>query len=308
MNGIILSKANVKSINLKKDDTNKKTLFEGFAKVVFFIATGTSVVALAFIMYFILSMAIPKIMEVGFVNFIFGKEWRPTFDPPVYGILPMIVGSIYATLGAIVIGVPFGVSVSMYIAFYAPKKHYFLLKSGINLLASIPSVVYGLFALTVVVPLIRNYLGGAGLSLLAAIIVLSFMILPTVITLSESALRAVPKVHYQGAIGLGASKERSLWTVVLPAAKSGIFSSIILGVGRAIGETMAVAMVAGNQPLIPESLLDGMRTMTINIVLEMKYAGLEHTRALVATGAVLFVFILLINLMFNYVKRIGETN
>ncbi len=283
-----------------------KTILESTAEAVFIIATCTSVIALGFIIFFIFSQAIPKISEIGLFNFMFGSEWRPTFEPPRYGILPMIVGSIYATFGAIVIGVPIGLCVAMYIAFYAPKKYYFMLKAGINLLAGIPSVVYGLFALTIVVPLIRDYLGGAGLSLLAAVIVLAFMILPTVITLSESALKAVPKVHYHGAIGLGASKERSLWTVVLPAAKSGIFSAVILGVGRAIGETMAVAMVAGNQPLIPHSLLEGMRTMTINIVLEMKYAGEEHTRALVATGAVLFVFILLINLAFNYVKSMGE--
>ncbi len=288
-------------IKNKRNDKDKRGL-EQFAKFVFIIATCTSLIALGFIIYFIFSQAIPKIMEIGLFHFIFGGEWRPTFEPPKYGILPMIVGSIYATAGAIVIGVPIGLSVSMYLAFYAPKKYYFFLKSCINLLAGIPSVVYGLFALTIVVPAIRTLFGGAGLSLLAAIIVLAFMILPTVITLSEAALKAVPRVHYNGAIGLGASKERSLWTVVLPAAKSGIFSAIILGIGRAIGETMAVAMVAGNQPLIPESLLDGMRTMTINIVLEMKYAGFEHTRALVATGAVLFVFILLINLTFNYVK------
>ncbi len=289
--------------NVNKKD---KRWLESFATFIFIIATCTSLIALGFIIFFIFSQAIPKIMEIGFIDFIFGREWRPTFEPPKYGIFPMIIGSIYATLGAIVIGVPIGLSVSMYIAFYAPKKYYFILKSCINLLAGIPSVVYGLFALTIVVPAIRNLFGGAGLSLLATIIVLSFMILPTIITLSEAALQAVPKVHYQGAIGLGASKERSLWTVILPAAKSGIFSAIILGVGRAIGETMAVAMVAGNQPLIPNSLLDGMRTMTINIVLEMKYAGIEHTKALVSTGAVLFVFILFINIVFNYVKNKKE--
>ncbi len=293
---------------LKEKNLNRhnKKYLESFAKFIFIIATCASLVALGFIIFFIFSQAIPKIIEIGFTDFIFGKEWRPTFEPPKYGILPMIIGSIYTTLGAITIGVPIGLSVSMYIAFYASKKYYFFLKSCINLLAGIPSVVYGLFALTIVVPAIRNLFGGAGLSLLAAIIVLSFMILPTIITLSEAALQAVPKVHYKGAIGLGASKERSLWTVVLPAAKSGIFSAIILGVGRAIGETMAITMVAGNQPLIPNSLLEGVRTMTINIVLEMKYAGVEHTKALVATGAVLFVFILLINIVFNCVKNKKE--
>ncbi len=295
-------------IGAKMNTKDNRTFLEKLASIFIALATITSIVALAFILYFIFSEAIPKIMDIGISEFIFGLEWRPTFEPPLYGIFPMIVGSICATFGAILIGLPIGLFVAMYMAFYAPKNIYSFLKSGVNLLAGIPSIVYGLFALTVVVPFIRNTFGGTGLSLLAAIIVLAFMILPTVISLSESALRSVPKVYYEGAIGLGSSKERALWTVVLPSAKSGIFSAIILGVGRAIGETMAVAMVAGNQPLVPGSLLDGIRTMTINIVLEMKYAGQDHTKALVATGGVLFIFILLINLAFNFVRAKGEKN
>lgn len=285
-----------------------KNFGEEFARVVFIIATAASIVALGFIIYFLFSTAWPVIREHGFSNFLFGTEWRPTFKVPKYGILPFIVGSIYATLGAIILGVPIGLFVAVYMAFYAPKKIYKVLKSGINLMAGIPSVVYGLFALTIIVPKLRELFGGTGLSLLAAILLLAVMILPTIISLSESALRAVPKANYQGAIGLGASKERAIWNVVLPAAKSGVLSSIILGIGRAIGETMAVTMVAGGQAVMPKSLIKGMRTMTMNVVLEMKYAGAEHENALIATGAVLFVFILLINLAFNMLKnrKVGE--
>ena len=276
---------------------------ELFAKWVFIIATATSIVALGFIIYFLFETAIPTIAKIGLTDFLFGKNWRPTFNPPEYGILPMIVGSIYATLGAIILGVPIGLLVAVYMAFYAPKKIYGILKAGINLLAGIPSVVYGLFVLTTIVPMIRNTFGGQGMSLLAVILVLAVMILPTIISLSESALRAVPKSFYQGAIGLGASKERAIFNVVIPAAKSGVMSSIILGIGRAIGETMAVAMVAGNQPIIPTSLLKGMRTMTINVVLEMKYAGIEHQNVLISTGAILFLFILIINTVLNIIKN-----
>lgn len=280
-----------------------KTFGEGFARIVFIIATAASIVALGFIIYFLFSTAWPVIQRTGITDFIFGKEWRPTFKVPKYGILPFIVGSMYATLGAIILGVPIGIFVAVYMAFYAPKKIYGILKSGVNLMSGIPSVVYGLFALTVIVPKLREMFGGSGLSLLAAILLLAVMILPTIISLSESALRAVPKENYQGAIGLGASKERAIWNVVLPAAKSGVLSSVILGIGRAIGETMAVTMIAGGQPVMPNSLFKGMRTMTMNVVLEMKYAGAEHEQALIATGAVLFVFILIINLTFNMLKN-----
>lgn len=276
---------------------------EKSARIIFIIATATSIIALGFIIYFIFSRSVPKILDIGLFDFIGGKEWRPTFKPPKYGILPMILGSIYTTLGAIVIGVPFGVLVSIFMAFYAPKKIYRYLKAGVNLLAGIPSVVYGLFGMAVVAPWIAETFGGQRGSLLAVIVVLVIMILPTIIALSEAALRAVPKHYFQGAIGLGASKERAIFNVVLPAAKSGVFASIILGIGRAIGETMAVQMVSGNQPIMPTGLLEGGRTMTANIVIEMGYASIEHEKALLATGAVLFFFILIINVLFNIVKR-----
>lgn len=291
--------------------TSGASFGERLAKVVFIMSTVTSILALSFIIYFLFSTAIPTISEIGFKEFIFGKEWRPSWNPPQYGILPFIVGSIYATLGAILIGVPIGLFVAVYMAYYAPKKIYGILKAGVNLLAGIPSVVYGLFTLTVIVPLIREIpaKGNRGMNLFAAIIVLAVMILPTIISLSESALRSIPKAYYDGSIGLGASKERTIFAVMIPAAKSGILSSIILGIGRAIGETMAVAMVAGNQAVMPKSLFSGMRTMTINIVLEMKYAAQQHENALIATGAVLFVFIFIINLLFNIIKnRKGTEN
>lgn len=281
----------------------KKDYLEGFMKIVFIMATTASIVAVALIMFFIFSSAVPTIREIGLGNFIFGRQWKPTATNPKFGILPMIMGSIYATFGAIVLGVPIGVFTAIYMAFYAPKKVYSLLKSGVNLLAGIPSVVYGLFALNIIVPMIRKNFGGQGLSLAAAILVLAIMILPTVISLSEAALRAVPSSYYEGAVGLGASHERAIMTVVLPAAKSGVFSSIILGTGRAIGETMAVGMVAGNQAIMPQGLFKGMRSMTTNIVLEMNYATGIHRDALIATGAVLFLFILVINLIFNYIKK-----
>ncbi len=282
---------------------DRRDYLEGFMKFVFIMATTASIIAVALIMYFIFSSAVPTIKEIGFTNFIFGREWKPTAANPKFGILPMIMGSIYATFGAIVIGVPIGLFTAIYMAFYAPKKIYSILKAGVNLLAGIPSVVYGLFALNIIVPFIRRNFGGQGLSLAAAILVLAIMILPTVISLSEAALRAVPSSYYEGAVGLGASHERAIMTVVLPAAKSGVFSSIILGTGRAIGETMAVGMVAGNQAIMPHGLFKGIRSMTTNIVLEMNYATGIHRDALIATGAVLFLFILLINLIFNHIKK-----
>lgn len=291
---------------MDKNKSGKKYLMEDFAKVIFIIATAVSIIALALILYFIFSTALPTIKEVGFKEFLLGKVWRPSASSPKFGIFPFIIGSIYATIGAIVLGVPVGLMTAIYMAFYAPKKLYKYLKAGVNLLAGIPSVVYGLFAFSVIVKLIRDLSGGSGASLLAAMIVLAIMILPTIISLSESALRSVPKSYYEGSIGLGASKERSIMSVVLPAAKSGVFSSIILGTGRAIGETMAVAMVAGNQPVMPRGLLKGMRTLTINIVTEMKYASAFHLDALIATGAVLFVFVLIINIGFNIIKERRE--
>lgn len=189
---------------------------------------------------------------------------------------------------------------------YCPKKIYKPLKSGIELMAGVPSIVYGYFGLVLLVPLIRQLFGGTGSSMLAACILLGIMILPTIIGVTESAVRSVPESYYEGSLALGATKERSIFFVMLPAAKSGILAGVVLGIGRAIGETMAVIMVAGNQPRMPKGLLQGVRTMTANIVTEMGYASGLHREALIATGVVLFVFILIINLSLSLLNRRSE--
>ncbi|HZJ77977.1 MAG TPA: phosphate ABC transporter permease subunit PstC [Clostridia bacterium] len=277
---------------------NRKELI---MKTVFMLSACISILAVALICVFLFANGIPAMREIGFLSFLSGKTWKPTND--IYGIFPMILGSIYATAGAIVIGVPIGVLTAVFMARFCPKRLYKILKPAIDLLAGIPSVVYGFFGLMVIVPFVRNAFGGSGASLLSACIVLGIMILPTIIGVSESAIRAVPNIYYEGSLALGASHERSVFFSVLPAAKSGIFAGVVLGIGRAIGETMAVIMVAGNQAIIPQGILKGVRTLTANIVIEMGYAADLHQEALIATGVVLFVFILLINLTFSIIKR-----
>lgn len=278
-----------------------KNRFKEFAmRAVFFIAACVSILAVGLICWFIFSNAFPAIGKIGVKEFLLGTEWRPLNDR--YGILPMIVGSLYVTALAIVFGVPLGVLCAVFLAEYCPKKLYAIMKPAVDLLAGIPSVVYGFFALVVIVPAVRNLFGG-GKSVLAAAILLAIMILPTVISVSESALRAVPQSYKEGALALGATKERAVFGVSLPAARSGISAGIILGIGRAVGETTAVVMIAGNQPVIPQSVLQGVRTLTTNIILEMGYAQDLHREALIATAAVLFVFVLLINLLFSALKN-----
>ena len=274
--------------------------------VVFFVCALTSIAAVVLICLFLFANGIPAMKEIGLLNFLTGAKWKPGND--IYGILPMILGSIYITAGAVVIGVPIGLLTAIFMAFYCPKKLYGLLKPCTELLAGIPSIVYGFFGMVIIVPCIRTVaaLFGAdvsGSSILAASILLGIMILPTIISVSESSLRAVPESYYEGSLALGATHERSVFSAVFPAARSGILAGIILGVGRAIGETMAVVMIAGNQPILPKSLLSGVRTLTANIVLEMGYATDLHREALIACGVVLFVFILIINLCFSAVKR-----
>lgn len=261
---------------------------------VFFIAACASVLAVALICLFLFVNGIPAMREIGIFKFLLGTMWKPGNN--IYGILPMIMGSIYVTAGAILIGVPIGILTSVFMASYCPKKVYRFFKSAIDLLAGIPSVVYGFFGLMMLVPLICDlFHKGNGSSILSASILLGIMILPTIIGVTESAIRAVPSNYYEGSLALGATKERSLFFVVLPAAKSGLIAGVVLGIGRAIGETMAVVMVAGNQARMPAGILRGVRTMTSNIVLEMGYAADLHREALIATGVVLFVFILIIN-------------
>ena len=276
---------------------------EKIAKYIFFIAALTSVLAVALICIFLFANGIPAIKEIGFFKFIGGTKWAPNDIPASFGILPMILGSIYVTAGAIILGVPVGILTAIFMAKFCPKGIYKYLKSAVDLLAGIPSVVYGFFGLVVIVPFIRAVFGGNGSSILTASILLGIMILPTIIGVSESAIGAVPESYYEGAIALGASHERSVFFAILPAAKSGILAGVILGVGRAIGETMAVIMVAGNQVRMPDGIFKGVRTLTANIVLEMGYAADLHREALIATAVVLFVFILIINLSFSLIIR-----
>lgn len=278
-----------------------KNTKETIMKFVFLLTATVSIVAVILICVFLFASGIPAIGEIGIFDFLFGTQWRPAND--LYGILPMIVGSIYVTAGALVIGVPIGILTAVFMARFCPPWLYKIMKPATNLMAGIPSVVYGFFGLVILVPFVRDTFGGRGMSVLTASILLGLMILPTIISMSEASIRAVPQSYYEGGLALGASHERSVFFTVVPAAKSGIFASVVLGVGRAIGETMAVMMVAGNQTVIPEKITDGVRTLTTNIVMEMGYSTDLHREALIATAVVLFVFILIINLSFSLLKR-----
>lgn len=277
---------------------------EKFWEIIFLLAAGFSFLAVLLICLFLFVNGIPAIQKIGIADFLFGTKWKPGND--LYGIFPMILGSFYVTAGAVIVGVPVGLMTAVFLSKFCPEWLHKILKPAIDLLAGIPSVVYGFFGLMVIVPAVRNVFGGNGSSILTASILLGMMILPTIISVSESALNAVPQSFYEGSRALGATHERSVFKTMLPAAKSGIMAGIILGIGRAIGETMAVIMVAGNQARIPDSILKGIRTLTANIVIEMGYATDLHREALIATGVVLFVFILLINLTFNLVKNRGR--
>lgn len=280
-----------------------KRFKETFMKGVFFVAALASILAVALICLFLFANGIPAMGKIGLFDFLLGQNWAPQDNPASFGILPMILGSIYITAGAIIIGVPIGILTAIFMARFCPKGLYRILHPAVELLAGIPSVVYGFFGLMVLVPFVRETFGGKGTSILTASILLGIMILPTIIAVSESAIRAVPESYYEGALALGATHERSVFCTLVPAAKSGIMAGIVLGIGRAIGETMAVVMVAGGQPRITGDILKGIRTLTANIVMEMGYAADLHREALIATGVVLFVFILLINLLFSLIKR-----
>ena len=274
---------------------------EKLMEILFLISACVSILALILICVFLFANGIPAIKKIGVADFLLGQKWKPGND--IYGILPMILGSIYVTAAAVAIGVPIGLLTAVFLTFFCPKKIYAPLKAGIDLMAGIPSVVYGFFGLVVMVPFIRTQIGGKGYSILTAALLLGIMILPTIISVSEASLRAVPRKYYEGSLALGATHERSVYFTVVPAAKSGILAGIVLGMGRAIGETMAVIMVAGNQARMPKGILEGARTLTANIVIEMGYATDLHREALIATGVVLFVFILIINLAFSCIKK-----
>lgn len=272
-------------------------------KIMHFVFLGAACASIALVVMicvFLFAGGIPTIGKIGVTDFLLGEKWRPTND--IFGILPMILGSVYVTAGAIIVGVPIGIFTAVFMARFCPPTFYKVLKPAVELLAGIPSVVYGFFGLVIMVPLIRELFGGTGSSMLTASLLLGMMILPTIISVAEASLRAVPNSYYEGALALGAGHVRSVFFTIVPAAKSGIMAGIILGVGRAIGETMAVIMVAGNQARMPQGLLEGVRTMTTNIVIEMGYAADLHRDALIATAVVLFCFILVINLTFSYLK------
>ncbi|MDY2596409.1 MAG: phosphate ABC transporter permease subunit PstC [Oliverpabstia sp.] len=270
-------------------------------QVVFLLTACMSILAVILICVFMFANGLPAIAEIGPLKFLLGQKWKPNNN--IFGILPMIIGSIYVTVGAIVIGVPIGFFAAVYLAKFCSPKVYRFVKPAVELMAGIPSIVYGFFGLVVIVPLMQKTFGGNGKSVLTASILLGIMILPTIITVAESNIRAVPESYYEGSLALGATPERSVFSAVLPGAKSGILAGIVLGIGRAIGETMAVIMVAGNQPVIPNSLLSGVRTLTANIVMEMGYAADLHREALIATAVVLFVLILVLNSCCSALQR-----
>ena len=277
---------------------------EKIMEYVFMLTAVVSILAVALICVFLFANGIPAMREIGFVDFLLGEEWRPGNN--IFGIYPMILGSLYVTGGTLVIGVPIGILMAIFIAWFCPPNIYKILKPIVDLLAGIPSIVYGFFGLVVLVPFLREAVdvkGFRGQSILCAAILLGIMILPTIIGAAEPAIRAVEQSYYEGALALGATHERSVFSVVVPAASSGVLAAVILGVGRALGETMAVMMIVGNQPRVPNSIFEGVRTLTTNIVMEMGYATDLHRGALIATGVVLFVFILIINLSFSALKH-----
>ena len=247
-----------------------KHVKEIIAEAIFLISALASIFAVAMICFFLFANGLPAIFKIGPLKFLTGTIWKPGND--IYGIFPMILGSIYVTGGALIIGVPIGILMSIFMARFCPDRLHKVLKPIVDLLAGIPSIVYGFFGLVVMVPFVREHFKGNGQSILTAALLLGIMILPTIISVSESSIRAVEESYYEGALALGATHERSVFTVVVPAAKSGVFAAVVLGVGRALGETMAVMMVVGNQARVPDSIFKGVRTLTTNIVLEMGYA------------------------------------
>jgi len=287
---------------------NVKELKEKGAEYLFLLCSLVSIGAVLLICYFIFAGAYPAFRDVGLWAFLTGDMWKPTDVSPSFGIFNMIAGSVYVTAGACVFGVPVGVFAAVYMAKYCPRRIYPVASQLVSLLAGIPSIIYGFFGMMLIVPFIQEHFSGNGNSVLAASIVLGVMILPTVIKVSEVSIKAVPKTYFEGALALGATKEQSIFFVGIPAAKSGILAGIILGIGRAIGETMAVVMVAGNSNILPESIFKSVRTLTANIVLEMGYATGPHYDAIVATGAVLFVFILILNIVLNIINRGAQTS
>lgn len=292
---------------LATKNKRRKNILERITENIFLLSSLISIFSLIIITLFIFANGSSIFFKVGFTDIIFGMEWRPLEG--VYGIFPMIISSLLVTIGTTFIGVSIGLMTAVLLAEIAPPAFSKIIRPAVDLLAGIPSVVYGFFGLIVIVPLIDSKFGGGGNSLLAAIIILGIMILPTVVSISETSIRAVPKEYMEGSLALGASHIETIFKVILPAAKSGIFAAIVLAMGRAIGETMAAILVIGNTPQIPNSLLDRVRTLTSNIAIEMGYAQGLHQEALFATGVVLFVFIMILNIILNvFIRKAGENN
>ena len=294
------------NMEAKSQNNKSKYFIESLTEKIFLISASVAVISLLLIIGFVFYKGLrPFIIEgYSFWDFIFGTQWIPSANK--YGILPMIVASLGATIGALLIGVPVGILTSIFIAEIAPKKISKIMSGAVELLAGIPSVLYGVFGLAIIVPTIQDVFNlPKGQSLLAVIIVLAIMMLPTVITVSETAIRAVPNAYKEGSLALGASKTETIFKVIVPAAKSGIMTGVVLGIGRAIGETMAVILVAGNTPVIPSSIMDSVRPLTTNIALEMGYAFGTHQEMLFATGVVLFTFILILNLVLSKLSNKG---
>lgn len=291
-----------------EDKSNKsKYLVENISSKIFLLSALIAVISLLLIIGFVFYKGLIPFVSKGysFISFLTGKEWIPSSNK--YGILPMILASIYATLGSLIIGVPVGILTAVFIVEVAPKPLAKIISPAVELLAGIPSVLYGIFGLAFIVPNVQKIFNlPKGQSLLAVIIVLAIMMLPTIITVSETSIRAVPKSYKEASLALGASKTETTFKIVIPAAKSGILAAVVLGVGRAIGETMAVILVAGNSPVIPKSIMDSIRPLTTNIVLEMGYAYGTHQEMLFATGIVLFIFIIILNLILAKISKNEE--
>ncbi len=267
----------------------------------FLASACVCILAVGTISAFLFANGLPFFAKYSAWDFITGTEWAPLRN--VFGILPMIVGSFYVTFGALLLGAPIGILTAILMARFASKPVVKVMKPAVALLAGIPSVVYGFFGLMLLVPFVRNAFGGTGKSVLVASVLLAIMILPTIIQTSEAAINAVPGSYYEGSLALGATHESSVFRSVVPAARPGIISGIVLGLGRAIGETMAIIMVAGNNPRMPFDILKGVRTLTVNVLMEMGYAADVHRESLIATGVVLFIIVMAINFLFSFINR-----
>ncbi|WP_419725746.1 phosphate ABC transporter permease subunit PstC [Terrisporobacter petrolearius] len=307
INQQITGKNQIVTKDKNKNNNNRKYLIENISSKVFMISASISVISLLLIIGFVFYKGLTPFLFKGysFVDFLTGTDWLPNSNK--FGVAPMIVASIVATMGSLIIGVPIGIFTAVFLAEIAPKPVQKIISPAVELLAGIPSVLYGLFGLAFIVPNIQKLLNlPKGQSLLAVILVLAIMMLPTIISVSQTAIKAVPKAYKEGSLALGASKIETIFKVVLPAAKSGILAAVVLGIGRAIGETMAVILVAGNSPVIPTSIVDSVRPLTTNIALEMGYAYGTHQEMLFATGVVLFMFILILNLVLRKLTSKGE--